>query len=180
MKYIKSIKGHHIVKVIFGISIYITFAMMMLMIKELNIEVSNLEYSIEIDGLFNHMDFIVAKLSYYTNYFALNNSVNAILIYMLLGTIILVYLMDISAGVGRSRIQEKQDKKLKDYYKNMKEQEKTVMVFFDEVEKGDLLQTKHFGIQKVIDIDTCDHSVIIENGLNFYPNEDDTYTYIIK
>lgn len=180
MKYLKLIKGHHIAKAIVGFVFYITFVYMIFMIKILDQESTNPVYTTEINGLFDHMSFGVAKLTHYTNYFALNNSEGAIMVYLLLGVVLMVYLMDITAGVGRSRTQERYDKKQKEYYNIMNEREKSVKIFFEEVEKGDYLQTDKFGIQKVIDIDIDDHSVIIENGLNFYPNDDDSYTYIIK
>lgn len=106
-------KSHVIAKLISGIILFLTFSYLLLCVKEIHSKIptqQKIEYLNKIDKTTSDSKFKV--FSFYFAEYLTNKSETTILIYTFIYVCVLIFIMDITLGVGRSRSEERTNKKL--------------------------------------------------------------------
>jgi len=106
-------KSHVITKLILGIVLLLTFSYLLLCVKEIQSKKTveqktqylNKVDKTTFDGKFKVFSFDFAE-------YLTNKSKTTILIYTFIYVCVLIFIMDITVGVGRSRTEERRNKKL--------------------------------------------------------------------
>lgn len=106
-------KSHIIAKLIFGLVLFMIYSYLFISIKYIHSKISltdKIEYLNNIDK--STFDGKFKKLSYNLSEYLTTKSDNTILVYSFLLSCILIFIMDITLGVGRSRTEERKNKSL--------------------------------------------------------------------
>lgn len=93
------LKGHHIAQFSFWFFLSLTFSYILLMIKKLN--------TLMIPPIRGAEDFVTHYLNYHINRFCINSSDFTILLTVFIIVAVMVYFLDYTVGVGRSRSEER-------------------------------------------------------------------------